>query len=429
MIGLLAFSLLAAPLSAQPAGTALVSSSSAPRGIGLTEAFTFALQRNERLAQDREAVNEALSRIDELWSLVKPRISLVGSEIIQDSPGASAGAVSSFSQRYRPQAGFSAHQPLFSGLREYLAVKAARAQSESATLDLRRAESRLYEDVAAAYLGLLGVQKEIAARREIADLTGDRIKELRQRVGVGRSRKSEVLAAESQLSQVESDLAATLGRERVAQFNLRFVTGLDTDLGPADVSVDAPADLDSYLGRSLSRADIEARRRDLDAARFGVDIQRRQSWPTLFADGNYYLKRPDGFQKDIKWDATLSASLPLFSGGGIAAQTEQARARSRSAELALGLARRRAETEVRSSYDDLRSTLHIVQALERSLDLARKNAEAQSADYRLGLVTNLDVLNALNAVQATRLTLDRARLDAVAAQTRLEVACGGPQAP
>ena len=399
------------------------------RPITLPEAYAVALKRSEKIAQDREALAELNARIDEIWSAVKPRISFFATEQVQDTPPNASGIASSFSQRYRPQAGFSAHQPLFSGFREFLAAKSAAAQSDASRLDLRRAEQRLYADVASTYFDLLSIEKEIATRLDIADLTTGRIKELKQRERVGRSRTSEVLAAEAQLSQLESDVASAKGRERVAQFNLRFITGLAGDLLPAEVAVATPAELSDYLRRVETRPDLEARRRDVDSARFNVDVYRRQNWPTLAADGNYYLKRPDGFQKDIKWDAMLSLSLPLYFGGVIGAQTEQARARSRSADLAFGLAKRRADTEVRSTFEDLQSMRAIVAALERSLELARKNADAQAKDYRLGLVTNLDVLNALNAVQTTRLALENARLNAAEAVSKLEVASGGPETP
>lgn len=407
----------------------LAVSTPAAKPLTLPEAYAVALRRSERLAQDREALAEVNARIDEIWSAVKPRISFFAIEQVQDTPAAAAGIASSFSQRYRPQAGFSAHQPLFSGFREFLAAKSAKARGDSARHDVRRAEQSLYADVATHYLALLSIQKEIATRLEIAELTADRIKELRQRERVGRSRKSEVLAAESQLSQVESDAASARGRYRVAQFNLRFVTGLETDLLPLDVAVATPAALSDYLARAEARADVSARGRDVDSALLDVAVFSRQRWPTLAADGNYYVKRPDGFQRDIRWDATLSLSLPLYSGGAFNAQTEQARARSRAADLAFSLAKRRAGTEVRSAYDNLQSSLAIVAALERALDLARKNAIAQAADYRLGLVTNLDVLNALNTVQTTRLALENALLAAALADSELEVASGGPEPP
>ncbi|MBI4423544.1 MAG: TolC family protein, partial [Elusimicrobia bacterium] len=299
-----------APVAAQEAPPEAAPATAPVRALTLAEAYAAALARSERLAQDREAVREHLARVDELWSAVKPRVALFGTETLQDTPRDSGGITNSFAQRSRPQAGFNLRQPLFSGLRELLAVRAARAETESARLDARRAEQRLYQDVAAAYLELLSVRRELATRAEIIELTGGRIEELRSRARIGRSRKSEVLAAESQLSQVESDAAAARGRERVAQSALRFITGLEAELAPAEVSVEAPGSLAAFLERAAARPDVEARRREAEAAELGVELQRRLSWPTLGADANYYLKRPAGFLRDIRWDATFSASLP-----------------------------------------------------------------------------------------------------------------------
>lgn len=418
--------LFAAACQAQ---TTLVPATATLRPITLGEAYQAALARSEELARSRETLNETLARIDELKAAVKPRFSLVGTEILQDAPADTGGFTNSFAQRSRPQAALNVKQPLFSGFREFLAIKATRAQGEAARLALKRAEQSLYEDVAGAYVGLAEIQREIASRQEIAGLTADRIRDLKARERIGRSRKSEVLAAESLLSQVESDIASARGRERVAQFSLRFITGLAEDLSPAEVAAAPPAPLQAYLDEARGRADVEARRKDVEAAGFSVSLQRRQAWPTIGAEANYYLKRPKGFQQDIDWDAAFTAAIPLYLGGSIGAQARQAEARKRSAEQALSLAQRSAETQVRSAYGDLESSLLIVLALERSIELARRNAEAQAADYRLGLVTNLDVLSALNAVQETRIRLDRARLAAFGAKARLEVAAGGPAAP
>ncbi len=61
------------------------------------------------------------------------------------------------------------------------------------------------------------------------------------------------------------------------------------------------------------------------------------------------------------------------------------------------------------------------------MTLAKANAKAQAEDYRHGLVTNIDVLTSLTAVQATELRLDQARLQAFDDGVRLEVAAGGPR--
>jgi outer membrane protein TolC len=60
------------------------------------------------------------------------------------------------------------------------------------------------------------------------------------------------------------------------------------------------------------------------------------------------------------------------------------------------------------------------------MTLAEANAKAQTADYRHGLVTNIDVLTSLTTVQTTRLRLDAAQIQLFFARVRLEVAAGGP---
>ena len=70
--------------------------------------------------------------------------------------------------------------------------------------------------------------------------------------------------------------------------------------------------------------------------------------------------------------------------------------------------------------------MSVVAALDNAERLASENAKAQSEDYRLGQVTNLDVLGSLNILQQTRLQQNAARLDAYWSRVRLEVAAGVP---
>ncbi len=416
---------LALPAAASAAAVPAVSTASdAGRAITLDQAYAAALARSETVAEKGETYAQLRAQIDELWSAVQPRLELRGSQEWQDAGGGGGGFPIPTSQ---PTAALNAHQPLFSGLREYLAVRAGREESASAELALARAKQLLYQDVAQAYLNLLGSHQDLRVRRAQVKLTGDRVKELEGFVRIGRSRTSEVLAARSQLAQNEADLATARGQERVYQETLQFLTGLDQDLLPSEVPPPGPADESSYLARAGSRPDVEAARRDLNYAGLYESMQSRQRWPTIGLDGNYYLKRPDNVYKHVRWDVTLSGTLPIYYGGEISAQVRQAEAQKRSKALALSLARRQAALDVRSAYSDLSSDLDIVAALENAKSLAEANAAAQEQDYRYGLVTNLDVLASLTTVQDTNLRLDQARNAAYFARVRLEVAAGGPE--
>lgn len=406
----------------------LLSGASSParaesRAISLDEAYAAALKRSETLAERGEIYAQVMAQIDEIWSEIRPHLTLNGTQVWQDTPGpgvsfpippsAFTGAV-------------AVHQPVFSGLRDFLALKATKAQGESARLAVVRAKELLYQDVASAYLNLLQSRDAIATREAQAKLTEDRVKELKGFEEIGRSRRSEGLAARSQLAQTQADAETARGQERVQQALFQFLTGIDEELAPQAVSVPGPEDEKPFLDKARSRPDVEAARRDAEYADLYVSIERRQHLPTAALDGSYYLKRPNNFYKNVNWDLTLTASLPLYWGGQVDAQTREAQAASRSRAAALALAERQAALDVRSAYRDLTSQLSIVKALENALALAEANAKAQAADYRNGLVTNIDVLTSLTTMHDTRLRLDSARLAAFLARVRLEVASGGP---
>ena len=297
----------------------------------------------------------------------------------------------------------------------------------SAQLKLERAKQLLYQDVVRAYLDLLAAQDDIRIRGVLVDITADRVRELKDFRKVGRARASERLAAESQLALYFAQMESSRAVELDAQLRLAFLTGLDERLELKSVS--APVgmpDLGAVVAKARARADVESRRSDAQAAERSVKAVTRQRWPQISLDGNYYLQRPPSFTSDVKWDATITGSLPLYFGGEIGAQKRQQQARLRASRQALSAAERTAVLETKSAHQNLQSSVWIVSALDNAERLAAENAKSQAADYRLGQVTNLEVLGSLNALQQTRLQQNTARLDAYWSRVRLEIAAGVP---
>ena len=62
--------------------------------------------------------------------------------------------------------------------------------------------------------------------------------------------------------------------------------------------------------------------------------------------------------------------------------------------------------------------------LQEAMSLSAKNYEQQLRDYRNGLVTNLDVLNALRDLSETRRGHDRLLFEAQMRRVQLDVASG-----
>ncbi len=409
-VAILAFCMMAVPvaLMAQEASTA------AARGITLEEAYRLALIKSETLAQSAEGVKVLEAAEHQIRSLFMPSLTGIASE------------TSAERSTDKGQAGINLSYALFSGMRDYIAARSSDLKTGAAKLALIRAKQALYLDVAQAYINLTNVRQEIVVRQDQLAVSDKRIKDLQERESVGRSRKGEVVAAQAQFAQDDSSLQDAMGREDFAQVQLGFLTGLDEDLAPELLPVPEHKPRETYLLRAQNRFDVQAARKTLEAAQLDTDEARHLRWPSVIVGADYLPIRSVPNQ-NINWDAGLSFSVPLFTGGFIGASVDQGKARARTAELALALVARQAASDVKGAASILHHSVATMNSLIKAVALSEENFKLQSRDYTKTLVTNLDVLNAQNTLLQTKLNLEQARARACLAGVQLEFAAGGPE--
>ncbi|HYE74904.1 MAG TPA: TolC family protein, partial [Blastocatellia bacterium] len=153
-----------------------------------------------------------------------------------------------------------------------------------------------------------------------------------------------------------------------------------------------------------------------------LSAAKGEHWPTISAEGNYYLKQnPDS---DRDWNVLLTFDLPLFEGGIIEARVRERKALLRSSELNLDLIRRTAVREVRTAYNDFIASAAQVVRLQETVKLTTENYRVQSEDYTRGVVNRLEVLQALQQMHQARRQLQDAQIAAQNQLVRLHVAAG-----
>jgi outer membrane protein TolC len=406
LIALLLFFTATAPAAAQDGPAA------AARPLKLGEAYRLAQAKSEALAIKDNYAAQLDAAEKQFAAAFRPYLDLNASvSKQQNADTASKGYLS---------AGYN----LFSGMRDYIGAKAAGARTAAARLDLERARQSLYYSVAQAYFGLQAAQRELVIRTEQLDVTARRIAELQARADIGRSRRSEVVAAKTQLAQDKASYLDAASSERRAQQVIMFLTGLEADCAPVELPGPAGGDLETYLNAALLRPDLAAARRTAEAYGYLSDIQARNTLPAVDLAANYYVLRQSAPKPANRWDAGVFLNMPLYTGGSSKAARDAALAAERSAAFARTLAERQAQSEVRSAYEEFRYSGLQSSSLEEALALAAQNAALQAEDYKLGLVTNLDVLSALNTVLQTRLALSQARAAAALALIKLDTAAG-----
>ncbi len=394
------------------------------RRISLDEAYQSARARTETEALQASEVEQSRQRLTQARAGILPSLELNGTYTRQQMPPATA--LNPFSRADQHQVRLTLSQPVFRGLREFAALDVAHAGWQGEQARLRQARRTLYATVAQAFYRLAQAEVDFSNLEELLQVSRRRAEDVRGRVRIGRSRPGDLLAAETQVATVEAQLQAAQVTWEQSRDQFALTTGQPREVAPALPSVREPlpsvlVPLENHLSRLEQRPDVEAAHQALRSAERGVDVAWGAHLPSIDAAGNWYLERT-GILASTQWDVSVTASMPVFQGGLVRSQVREAAQRRSTGELLLSQTRRAAEEEVRSAWLEAQGALQQIQLLERAHRLSEKNYQQQSEDYRLGLVSSLEVLSALNSHQDLKRSLDRARLQARLSLATLRVA-------
>lgn len=406
--------------------------------LSLQDCTNRALHVSEDLAQRRLAIAQARARYRQAINSLTPDIGItvqqqvrgpsnfgvlhsIGSDVTSDPTGARSRGLGSS----QLEAAFTVQQPIFRGFREFILADVALAEQEGLTAIERRNRELLYQDVATTFHQSLLYQDDLSIlERSKANLL-DRIKELHSFVSLGRTRESEVIAAQSDLAAVAVTKERVKGLRQTTLEYLAFLIDLPVDqidLIPSEPQFQVPA-LSVLLETSKLRSDALSADAALRAAQLRTQAIRRELWPEATLEGSVYgLDDPD---RSRDWQLLLRLDIPIFTFGKIEARASESEEIAKAAQLANERIRRQVELEVRQAVSRLISATDQYRALETLVASRRKNHELQRQDYTLGVVTNLEVLNAIRDLYDSERQLREAKATVALEETNLSVAVGG----
>ncbi|MGE4234059.1 MAG: TolC family protein [Bacteriovoracia bacterium] len=390
----------------------------------LESAYLEALKKTETLGLGNSRVIQATAREDQAWARNFPSINFIGSYQRQDTPD-SIGTSGGFTKVNQGSARLNLLQPIYRGGRLSASYGVAKHQKESQEHTIETSKLDLYINVSRFYYDIKIAQKELDNLNNSISFTNDRIAELKKRTKIGRTRNGEVLMAQSQLAILQSQLKVAEGQLTVAKDQFGFATGLGSEFLLADEPEALPEldKLSSYLDLAEQRPDIQALKATIASNEENIRLARSGHFPSLDLSGNYYLLRIGSLQ-GVSWDTGVSLTFPIFSGGVVSSQVSEAIALQNESELQLSQLRRQIIANIKATYHNLESILEQVKTLELAYVATEKNYREQTRDYRFSLVSNLDVLQALNSFQDTKRALDRTRFQALALWATLKAQTG-----
>lgn len=409
--------------------------------IGLTDAYSLALESMPTVEEQRARSDAALARLDQAKGRRLPQIradaNYTGSEYetaqtrldpVTQEPTTTTGTTSEESYRF----GINLVQPIYDR-RISTAVDEARERTALASTQLETTEQRLAGQVAEAYLRILRARDavELAEAEMLAYQL--RVEETQKRLERGLASRVDVLDARVRRDQAQSDITQAQNNLELARLDLERLTGERVEnLHGADAREVAlaeppnPADTER-LQEASGQANPGVRVAMAELAVAGQTTRNRQAeyFPTLTAQARY--SETDATDQVVQGEdkrVFLALEVPLYTGGQNSAGVDEARARERAAAARMAERRRQAVIDTRRVTNDLRSAYRRVNNSRQALNTAEEQLSATERSLDAGIRDLIEVLDSRARLFKIRGDLSEATYDYLISQIRLDTLTG-----
>ncbi len=283
-----------------------------------------------------------------------------------------------------------------------------RAGSEAvnaAQLSLRDARDQVVQVVIEVYLQTIASDARITAAQAQANTAEQLYRQAVDRKNAGTAPGIDVLRSqvewqsqqerqiyyEGQFDQQKLALARAIGLPPGQQFRLTDHVQ-DTPL-PADVSLES-----SLQAASQSRSDYKAAESLVHASELEVSAARAARIPSLSFSADYGVIGPNVTNSHGTFSVVAAANIPVFEGGRIRANIDQAQARLEQRKAERENLRGQIDADVRVAFLNLRTARRQVDVARSNLGLAKQQLAQAQDRFAAGVTNNLEVVQSQEAV-------------------------------
>jgi multidrug efflux system outer membrane protein len=315
-------------------------------------------------------------------------------------------------------------------------VEAAEADLRAAGFDREDLRVILAAEVATAYFDLRGAQHQLAIARENLEAQEQTLKITQERLEAGFVSALDEANAQANARQTESQIPSFDAQIRANIYALGVLVGnepsaLLTELSehkplasaPAEVPVGVPSEL---LKR---RPDIRRAEEQLHAATARVGVAVADQYPRFSLTGSFGVQSGKfeslGNAANRFWSFGPAVSVPLFTGGRVEGNIEEAKEVAQQATLAYRQSVLVALQDVETSLASFTREQQRRSALVDAVDANRRAVDLSLQLYNGGRTDFLNVLTAQRQLYATEAQLSGSETAVVTDLVALFKALGG----
>lgn len=304
-----------------------------------------------------------------------------------------------------------ANQTIFN-FAQFAAVGSAVALSKGADATLNAALQDLMIRTAVAYFAVLKDEDDVSYNEASKLAYAQQLDQVKEQYNVGLKTVTEVYTAEAQYASSVASYIAAVNKLANDRENLRVITGVYYPhlsklsdsfplISPQPVNVEIwvrTAQCQNWNIRTFQYSVVSALqivRQKLAGHLPTVTFQG--TFDRLYTNNidryNNSFEKQNGPGMEIDRTVALNINVPLFSGGSVVAQTDQACYNYRVAQEQLEQTVRDTINKTRQSYNNIVAGISKVKSDKEAIHANISAVEGMEASYKVGTTTLVDVLN------------------------------------
>lgn len=407
--------------------------------ITLSEAITHALEHKSDAEKARLNIKKGDAEIAEVKANALPKVTAVSTTtynpilqqlVIQNFLNPAETMKMVMGQKWTSSNTLQVQQILFNQS-VFTGLKAAKSTKEFYTLNAQLTEEQIIEKVANAYYQVYQAEQMLENLQENLKITEQTSAIIKGLYDAGLAKKIDYDRTVVALNNVKSTQQQLINAVNLSENALKFMIGMSMDQ-----EIDLPKQsfepmLLTTEGANLSeRTELKVLNKQLELLNWQKKASEAEYYPTAALTGNYTLygqgkNMPwwNGTSNGVYWSdiaaISLNISIPIFSGFAIKSKVEKnkieidkAQADLRETELGLNLAYKNALSQLENSAITISNQ-------EANVTLANEVMENTRNNYKFGLATLNDILDAERDLADAKNNLTKAKLDYKLAEIEL----------
>jgi outer membrane protein TolC len=282
--------------------------------------------------------------------------------------------------------------------------KASKESDHAATLSAKDARELVVLAVGGSYLQTVAAAARVDSQRAQVANAQAVYDQAVTRKTAGTNAKIDVMRSHVELQTEQQRLSSLEADLRKQKITLARAVGLPLDrelvlTEPLRFSETAIPDATSAIGRAQqARSDLRAAEAQVRAAALALSAARAERLPSVSMNGYYGVLGPDPTSTHGVFAVTGTVNVPIWEGGRVRGDIQQAEATLRQRQAELADQRARVEQDVRNALIELETAAGQVKLAESNRGFASETLTESRDRFAAGVATTVEVVQAQEQV-------------------------------